>query len=62
MNLSLLADDEEFKRRLEICRGCDRFEPRLSRCLECGCFANVKAKISFMKCPLEKWGPKFPAP
>jgi len=50
-----------YKKRLEICSGdndylpCERFDPVLSRCLECGCFIKIKARLKSMTCPLKKW-------
>jgi hypothetical protein len=52
---------EEKARRLEICRGCDYFEPASARCLAagCGCYLELKAGWADQGCPLEppKWGP-----
>jgi hypothetical protein len=44
------------KKRLNICRDCERFESFLSRCKECGCFMNIKTKLADAKCPMNKWG------
>jgi hypothetical protein len=43
-------------RRFDVCRKCDKFDPTLERCRECGCFMRVKTKLAGMKCPLNKWG------
>ena len=49
-----LADEEVYNQRLEVCRGCDRFENNRF-CRECGCFMDLKAKIEVAECPLDKW-------
>ncbi len=48
-----MVDDAEFDRRMNICKGCDRLQN--DRCLECGCFVEVKARWSSEECPLKKW-------
>jgi hypothetical protein len=52
------VDKEEYRRRLEICEGCDRRENH--RCAECGCFLAVKAKGRVWTCPLGKWNSATP--
>jgi len=49
-----VADEEVYNKRMEICRGCDRFENNRF-CKECGCFMDLKAKIEVAECPLDKW-------
>jgi len=46
---------EGSKRRMSICRECDRLSKVLNRCKECGCFMDAKTKISGTRCPLGKW-------
>ena len=51
------------RQRLDICRGNEkRGVPRCEHlawpglnCGKCGCFIDVKARMKFMKCPLNKW-------
>ena len=50
-----LASSAEAARRLSICGACDRFEASSGRCLECGCYMTVKARVAAMRCPIEKW-------
>jgi hypothetical protein len=54
-NQDLTVSDKLFDERFTACRGCDRFERRLERCDECGCFMRVKARLTGMKCPLDRW-------
>ena len=42
--------------RLKICNECDRYEPELTRCRECGCIMKVKSHIPNAHCPINKWG------
>lgn len=53
--LPVIAPDTIAMERLEICQGCDRFEPDTSRCRECGCFMNLKANLAASECPIGKW-------
>jgi len=46
---------DEYKRRIEVCKPCEQYEPVLSKCEECGCFLAFKAMIPSAKCPLGKW-------
>lgn len=48
------VSDEEYEDRLKICKTCDRYND--GRCLECGCYLSIKARMSTEKCPLDKWG------
>ena len=60
--IELFKTDRMFKirkevsaKRLDICRGCDRFNRKTSKCEECGCFMEYKSLILSSKCPLGKW-------
>ena len=46
---------EELNIRLDICRDCESFLPRLERCAECGCFLQIKARFRVFNCPVNKW-------
>jgi hypothetical protein len=46
-------DEEETNRRLNICQGCEKFKE--GRCMLCGCFMKLKAKLSTGSCPARKW-------
>ncbi len=43
------------EKRLDICRGCNKFESFLMRCKECRCFMKIKVKFKYMDCPLGNW-------
>ena len=45
----------ERERRLKICRTCEKYEPFLTRCKECGCFLKLKTWFMNSSCPLDKW-------
>lgn len=41
--------------RMEICKGCDRFNSFLKICKECGCFMPGKTLMKGARCPQDKW-------
>ena len=41
--------------RLIICRTCDFFEKKISKCRKCGCFMEYKAMLPYVECPIGKW-------
>ena len=52
-----LVDNAEYSRRLDICRGCEKFEYG-STCALCGCVMQVRAMLSDGRCPYpnkSKW-------
>ena len=51
----VFASDELKKERMDICKRCDYYSPRQSRCKQCGCFLSHKIKFAISKCPIEKW-------
>ena len=54
-NLPVLLPAEEAFARMEICRGCDRFDAEAVRCKECGCSMTLKTHLATADCPLGKW-------
>ena len=44
--------DEEYHRRLEICRDCDMFLSAM--CRKCGCYVEVRAIRTDSHCPKSK--------
>jgi recombinational DNA repair protein RecR len=49
-----LAAKETVKTRMDICNECPHLTKK-KRCKECGCFMNVKAKLSLTRCPIGRW-------
>jgi hypothetical protein len=45
----------EVQRRLDLCRGCDRYDAARGRCTVCGCVATWKARLESQHCPIGKW-------
>ena len=43
------------RRRMDICRSCDRLNNITKTCKECGCFMPAKTKIPNESCPIGKW-------
>jgi hypothetical protein len=52
---ALHVSDEVKNQRLEICRACEKYDPKQIRCIECGCFLEHKASFAIDSCPLKKW-------
>lgn len=49
------VSQEEQGRRLEICHGCEAYDKDRDTCLDCGCRASWKSKITSSQCPRNKW-------
>ena len=43
------TDEDEYRRRLAICRDCDMFLAAM--CRKCGCYVEVRAARSDTHCP-----------
>jgi len=52
---ALEVSDEVKKQRLDICRGCNKYDSDQVRCIECGCFLESKASFALNSCPIGKW-------
>jgi hypothetical protein len=50
-----VISDEEFQKRIDICTSCNFFSKKSKRCLRCGCYLSLKAKMRGQKCPIQKW-------
>lgn len=46
------ADDTEYARRLEICKGCESLADGM--CVKCGCYVEARAAKNNAVCPDEK--------
>jgi hypothetical protein len=51
----LFVSDEIYKERMNICKGCEKYNEFENMCKECGCYVPAKAKIIMDSCPLDKW-------
>lgn len=52
------VEQPEADRRMEICKSCNSYNPKLVMCSECHCFLIFKTKLKSSfggKCPLGKW-------
>lgn len=49
----LLLPSDAAAARLQVCQACPSLDG--DRCVECGCYVTVKAHLTAMRCPLEKW-------
>ena len=51
---SIIPDNNVILMRKNICDGCE-FLTKNHRCLQCGCFMNMKVKLKQSSCPIGKW-------
>jgi hypothetical protein len=49
------VQEEEFDRRMSICRSCEFLKKPAEQCSKCGCFMKLKTKIDRAHCPIHKW-------
>ena len=49
------VDDEEFERRMTLCRACPLYDKEQNRCRKCGCKLKGKARFKAGSCPIQKW-------
>jgi hypothetical protein len=55
INGSPRSPEEIAEYRLEICKGCEWFRPKIQTCKKCGCFMKAKSMLLNAKCPIGKW-------
>lgn len=48
-----LVDEDKYRKRLEICQCCEKFEYN-STCTLCGCVMQVRAMLADGRCPYPK--------
>lgn len=53
MERSEKVPEEEYRRRLEVCRGCDYLSK--GTCNACGCYVELRAAVKKGRCPYRKW-------
>lgn len=55
--MNINTNDELSKKRLNICRKCDKLEIKYNKekCSVCGCYLKHKTRIKSETCPLNKW-------
>lgn len=46
---SLKVDDDEYKRRLSLCKDCNNLISGM--CLKCGCYVEIRAALKNKNCP-----------
>lgn len=49
------SSDEQAQSRLSVCLECPLLVQKINQCSKCGCFMNLKTKMSDAKCPIGKW-------
>lgn len=55
LNGDLKVNDDEYLRRLELCKSCNDLIAGM--CLKCGCYVEIRAALKSKSCPSEnnKW-------
>ena len=48
-------NQEEIFNRISICNSCEFFIKEDGRCVKCGCFIKLKARMRSQNCPIGKW-------
>lgn len=51
----MFTSKDEYHRRYNICKLCERFDTNWKKCLDCSCFMPLKCKISIAMCPQNHW-------
>lgn len=53
----IVVSTAEYDRRMAICETCEAYDPSLVRCKDCGCFLQLKARLTTEagNCPRTKW-------
>jgi len=46
---------ESARKRIDICEACPSLFKATKQCKECGCFMNLKTKLTQAVCPIGKW-------
>ena len=53
LEMTIAVSDEEYERRLDICKDCDKLNA--GTCMSCGCYVEIRAAAKISKCPTKKW-------
>ncbi len=53
----IIRTNQEQEACMAICKTCDRYDPKQSRCTICGCKMRLKTRLATDHCPLDppKW-------
>jgi len=55
-NVKKAKISEELKNeRMSVCLGCEHLIKLTHQCKKCGCFMELKTKLSDARCPIGKW-------
>jgi hypothetical protein len=49
------VSEEVAQSRMNICQSCEYLVKPVNTCSKCGCFMNLKTKLSNVQCPIQKW-------
>ena len=55
----LLHDQAVIDKRWTECQGCEHLIKATNQCKKCGCFMQIKHRISSSRCPIGKWEKEY---
>ena len=55
LNKKNYVEETEAKRRFDVCLSCPELINATKQCRQCGCFMNLKTKLTHATCPMSKW-------
>ncbi len=53
LDQELKVDQDEYERRLKVCKACDWLTDAM--CRACGCFVEMRGIMRKNHCPYDKW-------
>ena len=54
----IISDQDILDKRWNLCSGCE-FLTKNNRCTKCGCFMQIKHRLSLSSCPIGKWDREY---
>lgn len=55
MKDTILSPEELYNQRITICRECEFFREQSVTCSKCGCYMQLKTRLTGANCPVGKW-------
>ena len=51
----IMANKELVDKRMKLCEECSEFIQKTRKCKACGCYLDLKIKLTAAKCILDEW-------
>jgi len=55
-NFKIFTSKHEQNERLSVCQSCEHYNQERKVCPLCSCYMPIKVRVSWLKCPINKWG------